>query len=106
MDVERLLDFNDTSLPSESGSWGPLLFTLNCLNGYSHFSFLNLLTAQFGKAEGRKRSGPSPRAGFPSTSPRTCTKRGLNEIVSSYHARHVLGDPALRVDRQEAAKQP
>jgi hypothetical protein len=72
----------------------PLLFTMNCLNGYFHFPNLNALAEQFVKAEGRGAIAAFSPSGLSIDEPAHLYHQALlSEILSGRHAR--LGDAVL-----------
>jgi len=101
----------------------PLLFTMNCLNGYFHFPNLNSLAEQFLKAEGKGAIAAFAPSGLSVDEPaHLYHKLVLAEITSGRHDRlgdavlaaqnayatsgafpellsiyHLFGDPALRI---------
>ena len=101
----------------------PLLFTMNCLNGYFHFPNLNSLAEQFLKAEGKGAIAAFAPSGLSLDAPaHRYHKLVLEEITSGRHDRlgdavlaaqnayaqsgdfpellsiyHLFGDPALRI---------
>jgi hypothetical protein len=101
----------------------PILFTMNCLNGFFHFPPLNSLAEQFVKAEGKGAIAAFSPSGLSLDGPAHVFHRAmLAEIVSGRHDRlgdavlaaqttytrsgafpellsiyHLLGDPALKI---------
>ena len=72
----------------------PLLFTMNCLNGYIHFPSLNSLAEQFLKAGDRGAIAVFAPTGLSVDEPaHVYHKLLLSEITSGRHAR--LGDAVL-----------
>jgi hypothetical protein len=72
----------------------PLLFTMNCLNGYFHFPSLNALAEQLVKAEGRGAVAAFAPSGLSVDDPaHRYHKLLLPEITSGRHER--LGDAVL-----------
>jgi Peptidase family C25 len=110
----------DTLAPQQQQ---PLLFTMNCLNGYFHFPNLNSLAEQFLKAEGKGAIAAFAPSGLSVDAPaHHYHKLVLEEITSGRHERlgdavlaaqnayatsgdfpellaiyHLFGDPALRI---------
>jgi hypothetical protein len=113
----------DSLAPQASGTPLPLLFTLNCLNGYFHFPSLNSLTEQFLKAENKGAVAAFSPSGLSVDDPAHLYHMALvEEVVSGRHARlgdavmaaqaryadagglpellsiyHLFGDPAMRI---------
>jgi hypothetical protein len=80
----------------------PLLFTLNCLNGYFHFPSLNSLAEQFVKAEGKGAVAAFSPSGLSVSGPaHVYHKALLAEIASGRHAR--LGDAVMAAQASYAA---
>ena len=101
----------------------PFLLTMNCLNGYFHFPYLNSLAEELLKAEGRGAIGAFSPSGLSLNGPaHRYHKALLSEILSGKRERlgdavlaaqaayaedgeflellsiyHLLGDPALRI---------
>jgi hypothetical protein len=101
----------------------PLLFTMNCLNGYFHFPNFNALAEELVKAEGKGAVAAFAPSGLSVNDPaHHYHKLVLAEILSGRHARlgeavlaaqsayatsgdlpelltiyHLFGDPALRI---------
>src|SRR5262249_59036870 len=72
----------------------PILFTMNCLNGYFHFPSLNSLAEQFLKAEGKGAVAAFAPSGLSVDDPaHHYHKLVLAEITSGRHQR--LGDAVL-----------
>ena len=72
----------------------PVLFTLNCLNGFFHFPPLNSLAEQFVKADGKGAIAALSPSGLSLDGPaHVLHKALLAEIVSGRHDR--LGDAVL-----------
>jgi hypothetical protein len=113
MDVKRL-----SPQPQQ-----PFLLTMNCLNGYFHFPYLNSLSEELLKAEGRGVIAAFSPSGLSLNGPaHRFHKAVLGEVLSGRHGRlgdavlgaqanyaeaaeflellsiyHLLGDPALRL---------
>jgi hypothetical protein len=80
----------------------PLLFTLNCLNGYFHFPSLNSLAEEFVKAEGKGAVAAFSPSGLSVNAPaHVYHKALLAEIASGRHAR--LGDAVMAAQASYAA---
>lgn len=80
----------------------PLLFTMNCLNGYFHFPNLNSLAEQFLKAEGKGAIAAFAPSGLSVDAPaHRYHKLVLQEITSGEHER--LGDAVLAAQIAYAA---
>jgi CSLREA domain-containing protein len=80
----------------------PLLFTMNCLNGYFHFPSLNSLAEQFLKAEGKGAIAAFAPSGLSVDAPaHAYHKLVLEEITSARHNR--LGDAVLAAQNAYAA---
>jgi hypothetical protein len=80
----------------------PLLFTMNCLNGYFHFPNLNSLAEQFLKAEGKGAVAAFAPSGLSVDAPaHAYHKLVLQQITSGQHAR--LGDAVLAAQNAYAA---
>jgi Peptidase family C25 len=80
----------------------PLLFTMNCLNGYFHFPSLNSLAEQFLKAEGKGALAAFAPTGLSVDAPaHAYHKLVLREILSGTHGR--LGDAVLAAQNTYAA---
>ena len=119
---ENLLDIWQVgSLAPQSQQ--PLLFTMNCLNGYFHFPYHNSLSEELLKAEGKGVIAAFSPTGLSLNSPaHRFHKALLQQVVHSDHERlgdailagqgvyahtgafpellsiyHLLGDPALRL---------
>jgi hypothetical protein len=116
------LDVNNLA-PQGPATVPPLLFTMNCLNGYFHFPSLNSLTEQFIKAPGKGAVAAVSPSGLSVNDPaHVYHKALLGEILSGRHERlgdavlaaqsayadsgafpellgiyHVFGDPAMRI---------
>jgi hypothetical protein len=72
----------------------PLLLTMNCLNGYFHFPYLNALSEELLKAEGKGAVAAFSPSGLSVNSAAHIFHRLLlEELVSGEHAR--LGDAVL-----------
>jgi hypothetical protein len=72
----------------------PILFTMNCLNGFFHFPPLNSLAEQFLKAEGKGAVAAFSPSGLSLDAPaHVLHKALLAEILSGRHER--LGDAVL-----------
>ena len=72
----------------------PLLLTMNCLNGYFHFSYFNSLSEEFLKAEGKGLiAGFSPTGLSLNAPAHVFHKALLDEIVNRGHQRR--GDAIL-----------
>jgi hypothetical protein len=79
----------------------PLLFTMNCLNGYFQFPSLNSLAEAFLKAEGRGAVAAVSPSGLSVEEPAHVYHRLLlEEILSARHAR--LGDAMMAADARYA----
>ena len=116
--------FNRVNVSSLSAqSQQPLLFTMNCLNGYFHFPYRNSLSEELLKAEGKGIIAAFSPAGLSLDAPaHRFHKLLLDEIVNREHQRlgdailagqagyadtgalpellsiyHLLGDPALKL---------
>jgi hypothetical protein len=84
------LDVNALAAQSQQ----PLLFTMNCLNGFFHFPPLNSLAEQFVKAEGKGAVAAFSPSGLSLDGPaHVLHKALLTEILSGQHLR--LGDAVL-----------
>ena len=101
----------------------PLLFTMNCLNGYFHFPYFNSLSEELLKAEGKGIIAAFSPTGFSLNEPaHRFHKALLDQVVNQDHERlgdailagqaayantgafpellsiyHLLGDPALKL---------
>ena len=119
---ENLLNIWDVDSLSPQ-SQQPLLFTMNCLNGYFHFPYFNSLSEELLKAEGKGIIAAFSPTGLSLNDPaHRFHKALLNEVVHRGHERlgdailagqaayaqtgafpellsiyHLLGDPALRL---------
>jgi hypothetical protein len=72
----------------------PVLFTMNCLNGFFHFPPLNSLAEQFVKAEGKGAVAAFSPSGLSLDAPaHVLHKALLTELLSGRHER--LGDAVL-----------
>jgi hypothetical protein len=72
----------------------PLLFTMNCLNGYFHFPSLDSLSEAFLKAEGRGAVAAFSPSGLSVDAPAHVYHQALlGEIVSGRHGR--IGDAVM-----------
>jgi hypothetical protein len=72
----------------------PVLFTMNCLNGFFHFPPLNSLAEQFVKAEGKGAVAAVSPSGLSLDAPAHLLHKALlTEILSGRHPR--LGDALL-----------
>jgi hypothetical protein len=79
----------------------PLLFTMNCLNGYFQFPSLNSLAEAFLKAEGRGAVAAVSPSGLSVEEPAHVYHRLLlEEILSARHAR--LGDAMMAAEARYA----
>jgi hypothetical protein len=120
--TENLFNLASVDLLSPQ-SRQPLLFTMNCLNGYFHFPYHNSLSEELLKAEGKGIIVAFSPTGLSLDAPaHRFHKMLLNEIVRGTHKRlgdailagqadyadsgalpellsiyHLLGDPALRM---------
>ena len=90
---ENLLDIWQVgSLAPQSQQ--PLLFTMNCLNGYFHFPYFNSLSEELLKAEGKGVIAAFSPTGLSLNSPaHRFHKALLQQVVHSEHER--LGDAIL-----------
>jgi len=119
---ENLLNIWDVESLSPQ-SQQPLLFTMNCLNGYFHFPYFNSLSEELLKAEGKGIIAAFSPTGLSFNGPaHRFHKALLNELVHRGHERlgdailagqaayadtgafpellsiyHLLGDPALKL---------
>jgi hypothetical protein len=84
------LDVNSLAVQPQQ----PVLFTMNCLNGFFHFPPLNSLAEQFLKAEGKGAVAAFSPSGLSLDAPAHILHKALvGEIVSGQHQR--LGDAVL-----------
>jgi hypothetical protein len=116
------LDVNTLAVQGPSTP-APILFTMNCLNGYFHFPSLNSLTEQFLKADGKGAVAAFSPSGLSVNEPAHLYHRMLlAEVASGRHPRlgdavmaaqaayaesgsfpellgiyHLFGDPAMRI---------
>jgi hypothetical protein len=87
------LDVNGLA-PQGPATVSPLLFTMNCLNGYFHFPSLNSLAEQFIKAPGKGTVAAFSPSGLSVNDPAHLYHKALlGEILSGRHER--LGDAVL-----------
>jgi hypothetical protein len=112
-------DVETLALQSEQ----PLLLTMNCLNGYFHFPYLNALSEELLKAEGKGAVAAfSPSGLSVNSAAHTYNRLLLEELVNGGHSRlgnavlaaqsayaesgalpemiaiyHLFGDPAMRI---------
>jgi hypothetical protein len=95
--------WNNTDVASLSAQpQQPLLFTMNCLNGYFHFPNLNSVAEQFLKAEGKGAVAAFAPSGLSVDDPaHHYHKLVLHEITSGRHER--LGDAVLAAQAAYAA---
>jgi hypothetical protein len=85
---------NDTVQTLALQSQQPLLLTMNCLNGYFHFPYMNALSEELLKAEGKGAVAAFSPSGLSVNSAAHVFHRLLlQELVSGGHTR--LGDAVL-----------
>jgi hypothetical protein len=89
-DIFNIYDVDSLSLQSRQ----PLLLTMNCLNGYFHFPYLNALSEELLKADGKGAVAAFSPSGLSVNSAAHIFHRLLlEELVSGEHTR--LGEAVL-----------